>query len=215
VIDQLFSSVPKQMTFVAGIMTGEKIPANWSRSGLKFEWSDAIAQAGEIIQETGNSYEIENSDLAPWHPGRCAEFKVAGKVVAHAGELHPRVLSSLGLPKRGCAFAVILSELPQAQKLIPARISSMPAVVQDVALVVSKKVTVAQLIKALQQGAGDLLESIKLFDRYDQIGEDQISLAFTLTFRAPDRTLTSEEIATHRDNAVAQANRECGAVLRM
>jgi len=213
-INQLFSAVPKQMTFVAGVMTGEKIPANWHSLGLKFEWSDAIAQAGEIIQETGNSYEIENSDLAPWHPGRCAEFKVAGKVVAHAGELHPRVLSSLGLPERSCAFAVILSELPHAQKLIPAKISSMPAAVQDVALVVSKEVTVAQLKKALQTGAGELLESIKLFDRYDQIGQDQISLAFTLSFRASDRTLTSEEVATHRDNAIAQARRECGAVLR-
>ena len=90
----------------------------------------------------------------------------------------------------------------------------MPAAVQDVALVVSNKVTAAQLKKALQQGAGDLLESIKFFDRYDQIGKDQISLAFTLTFRASDRTLTAEEVATHRDNAVAQAHRECGAVLR-
>jgi phenylalanyl-tRNA synthetase beta chain len=214
VINQIFASVPKQMTFVAGVMTGGKIPANWKGSGVKFEWHDAVSQAAEIIEATGNNYEIENCELAPWHPGRCAEFKVAGKVIAHAGELHPRVLLALGLPERGCAFTVILSELPRAQKLVPAKIWSMPAAVQDISLVVSKKVSVAKLKTALQQGAGDLLESIRLFDRYDQLGNNQVSLAFTLTFRAADRTLTSEEVATHRDNAIAQAHRDYGAVLR-
>jgi phenylalanyl-tRNA synthetase beta chain len=213
-INQIFASVPKQMTFVAGVTAGEKIPANWKGSGIRFDWSDAIAKAAEIIESTGNSFEIENCELAPWHPGRCAEFKVSGKVVAHAGELHPRVLSTLGLPERSCAFAVILSELPKAQKLVPARIWSMPAAVQDVALVVSKEVSVAKLKKSLKKGAGDLLESIRLFDRYDKVGENKVSLAFTLTFRAWDRTLTSDEVAKYRDSAIEQATKDFGATLR-
>jgi phenylalanyl-tRNA synthetase beta chain len=53
-----------------------------------------------------------------------------------------------------------------------------------------------------------------LFDRYDQLGDEKVSLAFTLTFRAADRTLTAEEVSLYRDEAVKQAGKDCGAVLR-
>ena len=82
------------------------------------------------------------------------------------------------------------------------------------ALVVDAKISAADLTIALKQGAGPLLESIVLFDRYDQLGEDKISLAFTLTFRASDRTLTSDEVGLYRDQAIAQAGKTLGAVLR-
>jgi phenylalanyl-tRNA synthetase beta chain len=86
--------------------------------------------------------------------------------------------------------------------------------VQDVALVVDQGVTAANLTSALKVGAGPLLESITLFDRYDQIAGNKVSLAFTLTFRAKDRTLTSEEVAGYRDQAVEHAGKMVGAVLR-
>jgi phenylalanyl-tRNA synthetase beta chain len=182
--------------------------------GNKFTWSDAIAKAQEIIESTGNDYEVISSDLAPWHPGRCAELRVNGKPVAHAGELHPRVINALNLPERSCAFAVILSELPAAGVSKAPAIWNFPPVVQDVALVVDAKVSAADLTTALKVGAGELLESIVLFDRYDQMADSKVSLAFTLTFRAADRTLTSDEVARYRDQAIAQAAKSVGAVLR-
>lgn len=100
--------------------------------------SDAIAKAIEIVEATGNEYEIVSSDLAPWHPGRCAELRVGGKPIAHAGELHPRVIAALNLPSRTCVFAVILSELPPAKTSGAPKIWNLPATVQDVALVVKK-----------------------------------------------------------------------------
>ncbi|CAB4612871.1 unannotated protein [freshwater metagenome] len=90
----------------------------------------------------------------------------------------------------------------------------MPPVVQDIALVVSKDVSAFALEKCLKVGAGNLLESISLFDRYDQIGDGKVSLAFTLTFRASDRTLTSDEVSKYRDSAVSAAAKEFGATLR-
>jgi phenylalanyl-tRNA synthetase beta chain len=213
-IKELFDGVPKQMLFVGAVVAGDKIPSGWQGSGSKFIWSDAIAKAQEVIELTGNNYEISASELAPWHPGRCAELTVNGKAVAHAGELHPRVISALKLPERSCAFAVILSELPQASVTKAPAISTYPATVQDVALVVDQGVTAANLTSALKVGAGPLLESITLFDRYDQIAGNKVSLAFTLTFRAKDRTLTSEEVAGYRDQAVEHAGKMVGAVLR-
>ena len=214
VIDSIYSSVPNQMLFVAGVSCGEKYLSSWQGEGSRFEWSDAVSKAAEIIESTGNKYEITGTDLAPWHPGRCAEFKVAGKVVAHAGELHPRVIATLNLPARTCAFAVILNELPEAKLGAAPKIWNMPAAVQDIALVVSKNVSASDVEDSLKIGAGELLESISLFDRYDQIGDEKVSLAFTLTFRAADRTLTAEEVSGYRDEAVKRAGKDCGAVLR-
>ena len=76
--------------------------------------------------------------------------------------------------------------------------------------------TVAEVEAALREGAGDLLESVRLFDVYtgSQVGEGRKSLAFALRFRAPDRTLTEEETAAARDAAVAVAAERCGAVQR-
>ena len=214
VIKDIYDGVPKQMLFVGAVVTGETVLSDWQGSGSKFNWSDAIAKAQEIIESTGNDYEIFSSDLAPWHPGRCAELRVNGKPVAHAGELHPRVITALNLPERSCAFAVILSEIPSAGVTKAPAIWSFPAVVQDVALVVESKISAADLTAAIKQGAGPLLESIVLFDRYDQMAGNKVSLAFTLTFRASDRTLTSDEVALYRDQAIAQAAKSVGAVLR-
>jgi phenylalanyl-tRNA synthetase beta chain len=213
-IKDIYAGVPNQMLFVGAVVTGEFVLSDWQGLGSKFTWSDAIAKVQEIVESTGNLYEVVSSDLAPWHPGRCAELRVNGKPVAHAGELHPRVITSLNLPERSCAFAVILSELPAAGVSKAPAIWSFPPVVQDIALVVDAKVSAADLTAALKVGAGELLESITLFDRYDQIADGKVSLAFTLTFRAADRTLTSDEVARYRDQAIAQASKAVGAVLR-
>jgi phenylalanyl-tRNA synthetase beta chain len=213
-IEQIYSAVPKQMLFVGGVLTGESIKSGWQGKGLNFTWQDAVAKAIEIVELSGNTYEVIGTELAPWHPGRCAELKVGGKAVAHAGELHPRVCAALDLPERTCVFAVILSELPFVKHNHQSKIWNFPAVVQDVALVVDEKISASSVEKALVEGAGDLLESIELFDRYDQIGGGKISLAFTLIFRSPDQTLTADQVAKFRDSAIAAASKQCGAQLR-
>ncbi|CAB4653126.1 unannotated protein [freshwater metagenome] len=213
-ISQIYGSVPKQMLFVGGVLSGNKSQDSWQGKGQLFTWSDAISAAVEIVESTGNSFEIVSTELAPWHPGRCAEIKVDGKAIAHAGELHPRVCATLNLPERTCVFAVIISELPLKEFSTAPQIWNMPPVVQDIALVVSKDVSAFALEKCLKEGAGNLLESISLFDRYDQIGDGKVSLAFTLTFRASDRTLTSDEVSKYRDSAVSAAAKEFGATLR-
>lgn len=214
VIEQIYAAVPKQMLFVGGVLTGESIKSGWQGKGLSFTWQDAVAKAIEIVELSGNTYEIIGTELAPWHPGRCAELKVGGKAVAHAGELHPRVCAALNLPERTCVFAVILSELPFVKHEHQTKIWNFPAVVQDVALLVDEKIPASSVEQSLIEGAGDLLESIELFDRYDQIGGGKISLAFTLTFRSPDQTLTADQVAKFRDSAIAAATKKCGAQLR-
>jgi phenylalanyl-tRNA synthetase beta chain len=89
-------------------------------------------------------------------------------------------------------------------------------VLLDVALVVDAEQPAAEVADALREGAGELLESLRLFDVYtgDQVGQARKSLAFSMRMRALDRTLTTEEATAARDAAVAVAARRHGAVVR-
>jgi phenylalanyl-tRNA synthetase beta chain len=213
-IESIYASVPPQAFHVAGLLVGKVENEDWQGKARAYNWQDAIAFAQDILQLCNLEWTIKRSDFAPWHPGRCAELIVDGKAVAHAGEIHPRIIAKYGLPERSVAFAVGLSALPDSQIVRPTRVGTMPAAVQDVALIVDQSVTAHDVEKALRSGAGDLLESIALFDRYDKIGDGKISLAFTLTFRAPDRTLTGAEVSEMREAAVVAAEKATGAVLR-
>jgi phenylalanyl-tRNA synthetase beta chain len=213
-ISAIYGSVPPQAFHVAGLLVGKIEEENWQGKARAYTWQDAIAYAQDILRLCNLEWTVKRSDFAPWHPGRCAELIVDGKAVAHAGEIHPRIISKYGLPERSVAFAVGLSALPDSQIVRPSSVGTMPAAVQDVALIVDAKISAQEVEQALRKGAGDLLESIKLFDRYDKIGDGKISLAFTLTFRASDRTLTGAEVTAMREAAVTAAQKATGAVLR-
>ena len=213
-IEEIFASVPPQAYHVAGLLVGKVENENWQGKSRSYNWTDAIACAENILELCNLEWSKARSDLAPWHPGRCAELIIDGKAVAHAGELHPRIVAAYGLPERSVAFAVALSALPHSQLVKPTTVGTMPAALQDVALIVDSTMSAQSVESALREGAGELLESITCFDRYDKIGDGKISLAFTLSFRAPDRTLTGEEVSSMREAATAVAFAKCGAVVR-
>ena len=213
-IQEIFTSVPPQALHVAGLLVGKSENEDWQGKARAYTWQDAIAFAQDIVEMCNLRFTVKRSDFAPWHPGRCAEIIVDGKAVAHAGEIHPRILAKYGLPERSVAFAVGLSALPDSPIVKPQSVGTMPAAVQDIALIVDAGVSADSVMQALRSGAGELLEDISLFDRYDKVGDGKVSLAFTLSFRAADRTLTGEEVATMREAAVKAAAKATGAVLR-
>jgi phenylalanyl-tRNA synthetase beta chain len=129
------------------------------------------------------------------------------------------VCRELGVPARTAVAEIDLSVLlEQAVVVAPGpRLSSFPVAKEDVALVVDAAVPSGVVAEALREGAGDLCESVRLFDVFTgaQIGVGKKSLAFALRFRAPDRTLTEAETASARDAAVALAADRHGAVQRV
>lgn len=221
-IAALNAALPHQPRRVATVLAGAREQAGWWGKGRPADWADAVESARTVAREAGVELIVRADQHAPWHPGRCAALyaTVNGEetLVGHAGELHPRVIKALGLPERTCAMEVELDLLQRAGEgtLRAPRISTFPVATQDVALVVSEDVPTAEVEKVLTEGAGELLESIRLFDVFagSQIGEGKKSLAYALRFRAPDRTLTVEEASAARDAAVALAAERTGAVLR-
>jgi phenylalanyl-tRNA synthetase beta chain len=211
--------VPEQPWHLAAVLAGEIDPAGWWGAGRPALWADAVEAARIALSAAGipaDRVSVRAAEYAPWHPGRCAAILVDDIVLGYAGELHPAVISALELPRRTCAMELDLDAIPAAPVVEAARLSTFPPALIDVALVVDRAVPAASVEAALVAGAGDLLESVHLFDVYesDQLGEGKRSLAYKLTFRAPDRTLTVEEAVAARDAAVSSAAARVGAVLR-
>ncbi|XVV10376.1 phenylalanine--tRNA ligase subunit beta [Actinoplanes sp. CA-131856] len=211
--------VPKQPWHLAAAVTGDIAPAGWWGAGREATWADAIEAARVALSAAGITADrvtVAAAELAPWHPGRCAAISVDGEVVGHAGELHPAVVSAWELPRRTSVMELDLDAVPAAPVTQAKKISSFPPALIDVALVVDAGTPAAAVSSVLEKGAGELLESVALFDLYesDQLGEGKKSLAYKLTFRAPDRTLTSEETLAARDAAVAAVAARFGASLR-
>ncbi|MFJ9827935.1 phenylalanine--tRNA ligase subunit beta [Streptomyces sp. NPDC101160] len=221
-IARVNAALPAQPRRAAVVLAGAREQAGWWGKGRPTDWADAIQAARLVAAESGVELLIDADQHAPWHPGRCAAFHVVidgEKVLAgHGGELHPRVVKALGLPARTCAMELDLDVLERASEgpVKAPRISAFPVATQDVALVVDQAVPAAMVEYYLAGGAGELLESIRLFDVYtgDQIDAGKKSLAYALRFRAADRTLTVEEATAARDAAVAMAAEHTGAVLR-
>jgi phenylalanyl-tRNA synthetase beta chain len=218
-IQALNDALPDQPLHLGVVLTGSRIPTGWWGKGQPAGWADAVQVARTVAKAVGVEPVLRNVELAPWHPGRCAEVSVEGKVIGHAGELHPKVCQAFGLPARSSAVELDLDALiaagPQSVEAKP--FSSYPVAKEDVALIVPAEVPAADVEAALVEGAGELLESIRLFDLYtgEQIGEGSKSLAFALRFRAPDRTLTETEVAAARQAAVQVAVDRFGAVQRV
>ncbi|MFD8738851.1 phenylalanine--tRNA ligase subunit beta [Streptomyces sp. NPDC059618] len=221
-IATLAAALPVQPRHAAVVLAGAREQAGWWGKGRPADWADAIEAARILAREAGTELLVRSGQYGPWHPGRCAELAVVvdgvEQVVGYAGELHPGVLKTLGLPARTCAMELDLDALERASSGHPKgpKISTFPVATQDVALVVDKGVPHMDVEAALHEGAGELLESIRLFDEYEseQLGADKKSLAYALRFRAADRTLTVDEASAARDAAVALAAERTGAALR-
>lgn len=221
-IASLDASLPQQPRRAAVVLAGGREQDGWWGSARPAIWADAIEAGRTVAREAGVELIVRQDQHAPFHPGRCAALLALADgeeiLVGNAGELHPRVIKTLALPERTCAMEIDLDRLEQAGTgpLRAPKISAFPVATQDVALVVDAGVPAAEVEGALRDGAGELLESLRLFDVFtgEQIGAGKKSLAYALRFRADDRTLTAEEASAARDAAVAAAVGRTGAVLR-
>ena len=214
------AALPTQPHRVAGIMAGHRVPAGWNAKAEPVEWADAMAAALDVAHLAGVELEVTNEPHMPWHPGRCATYRLAdGTFVGHAGELHPKVLETLGLPKRTVAFELVLDPLIDTSEgsIVAAEaVSGQPLAKEDFAFVVDISVTAAQLVACVREAGGDLVEDVRVFDVYDgeQVGEGKKSLAVNVRMRAADRTLTAEEVLGVREAIVTETRLRVDAVLR-
>ncbi|HPF87152.1 MAG TPA: phenylalanine--tRNA ligase subunit beta [Candidatus Limiplasma sp.] len=174
--------------------------------------------AEAILVSQGIDYTAEAGADAYYHPGRCAVLRRGDVMFAKVGEVHPAVLEAFDMPRRAVIAEINLELLlKNAVPMGPLKpLPRFPSVARDLALVMEETVAVGPLMAAMQRAGGDLLESIEMFDVYrsEQLGIGKKSVAFSLIFRAPDRTLTEPEITKAMEKIQRSCAYQFGAVIR-
>ena len=217
---EIRAAVPAQPRHLGFLLAGMRERAGWWGDGRPADLADAIAVAQSITDALALPVTVSADQTAmPFHPGRCARLTLAdGTLVGHVGELHPKVTVALGLPARTVGGELDLDVLIAASgtPVTAETLSTFPVARTDVALTVPEDVTAEELAATLRSAAGSELEGLALFDvfRGEQVGEGLKSMAYRLSFRAPDRTLKTEEVSAFRDAAVKAAASKHQAVQR-
>jgi phenylalanyl-tRNA synthetase beta chain len=197
--------LPDEPRKLALVLCGRRNVSAWDDpQGVKpaqydfFDLKGAIESLAGDLHLPGVSFQAAST--IPWlHPGRTAELNVNGKPVGVFGELHPRVAGNFGFGDRAVQVAeldleTILTAIPDRYAYRP--FSTFPPAKRDVAVVVPADTSAEQVLAEIRTAGGDLLTDAVIFDVYtgEGIPAGTKSLAFALTYQAPDRTLSDKEI---------------------
>jgi phenylalanyl-tRNA synthetase beta chain len=187
------NSQPDEPLRLAAVATA----GNTAESGRQafYRLKSVLTGCVEALSAPALTYQRGAAEL--FHPGRCAAVTLDGRQLGYLGELHPAVGAMLKVEGRVVAFEIDMepvlatSHIPRAQPL-----PRYPAVDRDLAVVVEDHVAASSLLSAIQESAGELLVMARAFDEYhgSQVPEGNKSIAFTLTFRSSERTLTDAEV---------------------
>ena len=160
-------------------------------------------------------WSAERTETPTLHPAKAGAVLVGDERVATFGELHPLVARAWDIEAPMAAFTLDLGHVAALapQDTTFRDLTSFPALRQDIAVVVGEDVPAGQVVAVVREAGGLLLEAVRVFDRYP-LGEERVSLALHLEFRAPDRTLTDEDVAPVREAIVAALRDKVGGELR-
>jgi phenylalanyl-tRNA synthetase beta chain len=223
VLAGLNAGIPAQPRHLAGLVVGNVVEKQPGQPPLAAGLIDALDMVRQTAAAVGIAVEPVQSAHQALHPGRTAELVArsadgATLAVGYAGELLPALAADLDLPRVVAVFELDLDALIQAApvEIVAGLIAGLPAATQDLSLVVPGDVPAGEVLRAVREGAGELLEDIRLVDDYRGAGlpDGYKSLTFALRFRAADRTLTAAEASEAKLAGAARAADLFGAAIR-
>lgn len=214
---------PKEKQKLAGVLAGAMGEAGWNADPAPFDFFDGKGVIENLMRELAIAkvrFKALEADEAPHlQPGRAAEVLAGGAVLGWVGEIHPLAADAYEATAPVVAFEFDIDALVKASR--PARdyidVPVFPAVSMDVAFVVDESVTNERLVQCMTSAGGKLLEKAELFDVYrdeERVGAGKKSMAYALTYRAEDRTLTSDEADRAHERLVKKVSAATGAEVR-
>ncbi len=216
-------SLPKEPTYVAGVLSGRWDDDGWNIKYPKLDFFDAkgvVEQLLAALRITKVTYKPADAERHGWlQPGRAAEVIAANRSLGWVGNIHPSALERFGVSDDVVAFELSVDTLQQlATKQLPYQnVPTLPGVDVDLAIVVDEAVTYEMLVQRISSAGGKLLKDVRLFDVYrdpKRVGEGKKSMAFSLTYRADERTLTSEEVEKAHAKLVTKVMKSTGGEIR-
>jgi phenylalanyl-tRNA synthetase beta chain len=199
-----------------GALLTTAVPGTWRREPVGADFFAARALVEALLGAAELNFKVERASQPFLHPGRAGRLMVDEDEIGWIGELHPLVARDWDLDGAS-VFELDAESLAEKAGHVHAfeDVTTFPAVLQDIAVVSPLDVDAASVEAAVRAGGGELLRDVRVFDVYtgEQVGKGNWSLALRLEFRAPDRTLTDDEVAESRATIEA-ALAELGGRLR-
>ncbi len=206
----------RQEPMLAGVVTGNRLPENWANTRTGLDFFDLKGDLESLFQVLGVRVDFRPGENPALHPGKCAELFLENQSVGWAGALHPGLQKSLDLNGEIYLFELSLNEIRTGYVPTFKELSKFPEVRRDLAILVNRDIAYSQVEEVVREHAGEYLTGLRVFDVYegDNIGGDKKSLALSLFWQHPERTLNDEEVAGFFNGVVARLEHSLGATLR-
>lgn len=204
--------LPLEREVLALALSGKQPLGDWQNHPRDLNFYEIKGIIETLVQNLGiEGLHWEEATIPLLHPVRGSKISIQGREVGFAGSLHPLLQEKLDFKQEVFLAELMLEPLLEASSLLPTfrRLPRFPAVFRDVAFIVSRKAKAGDLMDTIRAHGGTFLEEVSLFDVYEgkQIPEDCLSMAFSLTFRHGDKTLTDDEVDPFMEE-IAQALQE-------
>jgi phenylalanyl-tRNA synthetase beta chain len=213
------NELPNEKERLAGVLTGVWHAHLWQgeRKAVDFYVVKGILDGLFELLGLTNRIEYKQAKREHMHPGRTADILLDGKTIGFVGQLHPVVQKEYDL-KETYVFELALTDLLNAEveDIRYSPIPRFPSITRDIALVVDENVVAGELQKAIIEAGGKLLKEVSIFDVYkgDRLPEGKKSIAFSLRYYDPERTLTDEEVTAVHEKVIQAVEQRFGATLR-
>ncbi|VAX13640.1 Phenylalanyl-tRNA synthetase beta chain [hydrothermal vent metagenome] len=210
----------QQKMMIAGVLTGDAWPEQWSIESRKADYYDIKAHVEALLTLGGNIDDVEFRPEAhpALHPGQSAAIyhRQSGNLLGHIGALHPEVEGTLGLNQRVFVFELALDYVQEGRIPVFSPLSRFPAIRRDIAVLVDEAIESQKVHDCILRAASSRLQNVELFDVYvgEGIDSGRKSLALGLTLQDLSRTLTDSEVDSEIHNVVSALGAEFGATLR-
>lgn len=213
------TQLPEQRSTLACAAVGYAAAAAWNRAPEPLDFYVLKGILEKLLDGLRVSdYHFVPAVFPPFHPGRTAAVELAGRTIGYLGEVHPKVLEEYGIEQKTVMSEIDLMAVTAAANLVPRYrpLPRFPATTRDIAVLVDDTVKAGELLTLIREAGGELLESAVLFDVYSggKIPAGKKSLAYSLTYRAEDKTLTDAEVEEAHKRILAVLGDKTGARLR-
>lgn len=217
--NEQLTDLPTEREHLAGAITGNFRTDDWHHESLKVDFYVVKGILEGLFNLCGISDRIQYAPVERkgMHPGRTADVLMDGRVLGYVGQIHPVLQKELDLNDTYVfeldATIILNAEVPALHYV---SIPRFPAMTRDIALVVDTHVTAGELTDVIRANGGKLLTDVRLFDLYtgERMEPGKKSLAFSLTYLDPERTLTDEEVTKVHSHVLEELESKLGAVLR-
>ncbi len=217
--EQTLTKQPNEELVLAGILTGSRQNISWHGGKQPVDFYDLKGSLDHVLARLG-AEEIRyiSAERKGFHPGRTATIMINDTEIGFIGQLHPDVQQQFDLDDvfgYQISIAALLQAIPETEIAFTG-LPKFPSVSRDMAIIVDRNINVGSIQSSIYEVGGDLLKDVSLFDVYegDRIGENKKSLAFSLTYRSNEQTLTDEEVNTLHQKIIEKLRSQFDAQLR-